>query len=49
MNYLYYYFVYLQIFTNNSLFKHIYTFCGVHSALVRVNEELLERKVGAPV
>jgi hypothetical protein len=30
------------------LIKSPYT-AGVHSALVRVNEELLERKVAAPV
>jgi hypothetical protein len=28
---------------------HIYVYVRVHSALVRVNEELLERKVAAPV
>jgi hypothetical protein len=26
-----------------------YNIDGVHSALVRINEELLERKLGAPV
>jgi hypothetical protein len=35
------------ISTQKILFAMMFT--GVHSALVRVNEELLERKVAAPV
>jgi hypothetical protein len=34
---------------NTALNKKQWVWNGVHSALVRVNEELLERKVAAPV